>query len=186
MSCRKAAKPDPATTPPSPQTATVPTGAKESEPAKPTRLADGTIAPDFILKTLNGANGSLSQHKGKVILLDFWAAWCPPCRESIPLIDKLQEVFAGKDLAILCICTASKQEELEAYLKEQPDLNLTILVDPAEKEKSVGFSQYLINGFPTYFLIGKDGRIVRSFMGFSDDNNLDTLKIQILQQLGKE
>ena len=154
-----------------------------SAPAKSVRLPDGTSAPDFTLQTLDGKSISLSDHKGKAVLLEFWAAWCPPCQRAFPHIDKLHKDFADNPVAVVSVCTSSKRPDLEAFLKQHTDYSLTILFDPAAQNESVGFAKYLIDGFPSFFIIGPDGKVVTSFKGFSEQDTSNKLKELIQQQL---
>jgi peroxiredoxin len=178
LSCRKQAAPQKT---PTKQAADA--NSASAKAAEIVRLPNGATAPNFTLATLDGRSISLADYAGKPVLLDFWAAWCPPCKASLPLVDKLHEEFAGKDIGILCVCTSTKRPELEAFMKEHPDYKLTVLFDPAEKPDSIGSGKYLIDGFPSFFVIGRDGKIVRSFKGLNDEHKDGTLKTLLEQQL---
>jgi len=140
------------------------------------RLPSGAIAPNFTIKDLTGKNISLADYKGNVILLEFWAAWCPPCRQAIPHLQKLHEELEPKGLKIISVCTQSSREQIDGLLAKHPNYKVTILHNQADQQHAVGYAKYLIDGYPSFFVIGKDGKIVESFKGFDEQNNLEKLK----------
>jgi len=152
---------------------------------QPVRLENGKTAPDFTLKDLSGKKVSLADFKDQVILLEFWAAWCPPCKEAMPNVQKLHDDLSGKGLKVLCVCTHSKLKELKGFLQDHPEYKMPVLFDPGQQNKAVGFEKYLIDGFPSFFVIGKDGKIIDSFKGFDEKNNPGTIRAT-LAKLGIE
>lgn len=127
----------------------------------------GPAAPDFSLKDLAGETRALSHYSGKIVLLDFWATWCPPCRVAIPELVSLQKKYADKGLVILGISVDDPATATKTYLREFKNkflINYTILrVD----EKVMG--DYFGNqspAIPTFFLIDRNGRIHQKFVGF--------------------
>jgi peroxiredoxin len=143
---------------------------------EPVRPANGQTAPDFTLKDLAGKKVSLSDFKDQVILLEFWAAWCPPCKAAMPQIQKLYDDLSPKGLKVLCVCTHSKLKELKGFLQNHPEYKMPVLFDPGQQNEAVGFSKYLIDGFPSFFVIGKDGKIVEFFKGFDEQHSPKTLR----------
>jgi cytochrome c biogenesis protein CcmG, thiol:disulfide interchange protein DsbE len=130
-------------------------------------VAKDVKAPDFTLVDLSGKSVSLNQHLGKVVLLDFWATWCPPCRMSIPELVKLQEKYREKGLVILGISlddADTKNAYLESF-REKYKINYIILRgDDKTTEKYFGRSQFSI---PTLFVINRDGMVSDMFSGYS-------------------
>jgi cytochrome c biogenesis protein CcmG, thiol:disulfide interchange protein DsbE len=124
-------------------------------------------APDFTLSDLSGKSVSLYQHLGKVVVLDFWATWCPPCRMSIPELVKLQEKYREKGLVIIGVSLDdpnTKNAYLESF-REKYKINYTILRgDDEATEKYFGRSQFSI---PTLFIINRDGMVTDMFSGYS-------------------
>jgi cytochrome c biogenesis protein CcmG, thiol:disulfide interchange protein DsbE len=124
-------------------------------------------APDFTLTDLSGKNISLSQYKGNIVILDFWATWCAPCRMSIPELVKLQDTYGDKGLVILGISVDSPTTK-DAYLssfKEKYKMNYTILrADDITTRKYFGNSEFSI---PTLFIINRDGIVVDMHSGYS-------------------
>lgn len=99
--------------------------------------------------------------KGKVVLLDFWASWCGPCKESFPVMDELQEKYGSKGLMILAVNVDEKVAAMEDFLKDHP-VKFTILHDATKKLVSTAN----IASMPTSFVIGKDGKVVAIHRGF--------------------
>jgi cytochrome c biogenesis protein CcmG/thiol:disulfide interchange protein DsbE len=126
-----------------------------------------TVAPDFSLSDLSGNMASLEQHRGSVVLLDFWATWCPPCRMSIPEIVKLQKKFGEKGLVIFGISMDDPQmvtdEQLRVF-KERVGINYSVLrVNRQVLRDYFGDKQISI---PTMFVIDRDGKIRDKLVGF--------------------
>jgi cytochrome c biogenesis protein CcmG, thiol:disulfide interchange protein DsbE len=124
-------------------------------------------APDFTLPDLSGKAVSLNQYLGKVVVLDFWATWCPPCRMSIPELVKLQDKYREKGLIILGV-SVDDPDTKDAYLtafREKYKINYAILrVDDKTIEKYFGRSEVSI---PTLFIINQKGMVVDMFSGYS-------------------
>ena len=123
--------------------------------------AEGEPAPDFTLKTLDGTNLKLSEQRGTVILLNFWASWCGPCRKSLPALDALQKEIGSQQFEVVAVnLDVTRQEALE-FLKQYP-VSYTVL-----RDGSGGISRkYDLVGLPSSVLIDRTGIIVSSFQGF--------------------
>lgn len=123
---------------------------------------EGLPAPPFQLTTLDGQPIDLAQQLGKnVLLLDFWATWCPPCRKGLPVIDRLAKEFQDRGVAVYGVNSESPGLVKE-FLKKQ-GLSLAVLTDPSKKV----FEQYNVRGIPQTVLIGKDGIIRNVHVGLS-------------------
>jgi len=124
-------------------------------------------APGFSLSDLSGNMASLEQHRGSVVLLDFWATWCPPCRMSIPEMVKLHEKFGEMGLVIFGISMDDPQmvtdEQLRVF-KEKVGINYSVLrVNRQVLQDYFGNEQISI---PTMFVIDRDGKIRDKLVGF--------------------
>ena len=109
-----------------------------------------------------GLEGKLTDGlKGKVVLLDFWASWCGPCKDSFPVMDELQQKYGDKGLVILAVNVDEKVAAMKDFLKDHP-VKFTIVHDATKK--LVGTAN--IASMPTSFLIGKDGKVVAIHKGF--------------------
>jgi len=132
-------------------------------------VAAGRIAPDFKLTGLDGKPGSLAELRGKVVFLNLWATWCPPCREEMPSIQALRRQFQkAPDFVVLTVSEDSNPSQVAAYIKRN-NFNFRVLLDP---RNSVG-EAYDVSGLPESFVIGRDGRIVAHHVGPYDWANQD-------------
>jgi peroxiredoxin len=121
----------------------------------------GKIAADFTLDDLSGKEIQLSDYRGKTIFLNFWASWCPPCREEMPSIQKLHERLDGKDFMILAV--ALDKGDVKPFV-QQGNYSFTVLVDP----RGMVAEKYQIVGIPTTFIIDEKGMIKQRFVGSRD------------------
>ncbi|MEW6026910.1 MAG: TlpA disulfide reductase family protein [Planctomycetota bacterium] len=138
---------------------TLPQASKEQD----TELKE---APDFTLETLDGELVSLKSASGKVVLLDFWASWCPPCRAEMPHIQKLHNEFKDKGVVIYGI-----NNEDPVKVKRFLETNKYTLAVLSDKDSSVATS-YDVSGYPTLVIIGKDGRINENLVGYQEEELL--------------
>lgn len=132
----------------------------------------GQKASDFTLKDIDGNNVSLSSFKGKVVLLNFWATWCPPCRAEMPTMNRLNDRLKNKGLIVLAVSTDKAVVDVKDFLKKNP-VNFTVLVD---YNLNVSRSLYKVFMMPTTFLIDKRGIIVEKYFGEQDWTNPDLVK----------
>ena len=124
----------------------------------------GNQAPDFTLKDINGNSVSLSSFKGKVVLLKFWATWCPPCREEIPSVNSLDKLLKNRGLVILSVSVDTSASKVKDFVRKYP-INYTILVDDTMK---VAKSLYKAFRLPMAFLVDKRGVIVKEYIYVQD------------------
>lgn len=117
-------------------------------------------APAFDLPTANGSV-SLSQLKGKVVYVDFWASWCEPCRRSFPWMNALAMKHKDGPFVLVAINLDKKRELADAFVaKNEP--NFTVAFDPEGKTAAA----YKVKAMPSSFVIGADGQIAYSHFGF--------------------
>lgn len=134
-------------------------------------------AKDFTLTSLDGTDYTLSSLKGKVVLIDFWATWCPPCRSSIPVFINLYNKYNEKGFIVLGI---SREER--TVLKGFQDANMIpypILLD----NKNIA-QEYGVTAIPTIFIIDKKGKVRKTQLGFSPEAEaiFDTLIDSLLTE----
>jgi thiol-disulfide isomerase/thioredoxin len=120
----------------------------------------GKIAPSFTLSDLDGKQVSLSEFKGKVVLLDFWATWCGPCRRAMPHLDSLYRKYKGQGLVVIGLNHERDHDKVRAFAEGQ--ISYPILLDADEQ-----FNEYGISGIPAAFYVGRDGTIRYREVGFS-------------------
>ena len=148
-------------------------------PACALAVDDGKPAPAFSLPALGGgARVSLDQYKGKVVFVDFWASWCGPCRQSLPLYDALNTELAQRDFVVLAVNLDEEDADAEKFLREHP-VHYTVLRDPAGAvPKAFG-----LVGMPTSYLIDAQGVVRAHHSGF-DPSDIDKLRKEVHELLG--
>ena len=123
---------------------------------------EGMEAPDFTVEMFDGENIRLSDLRGKVVLVNFWATWCPPCREELTRVQAdIIDRFAGKDFVFLPISRGEEKQTVAAFRKRM-DYTFPMGLDPDQKI----FRRYAKNYIPRNFLVGPDGKIVLASIGY--------------------
>lgn len=120
----------------------------------------GEKAPDFTLTDLDGKTVKLSDFSGKAIILDFFASWCPPCREEVPGFIELQKSYGPRGLSVIGISLVSLREAKEFAAKF--GINYPVLIDDGK----AGIAYGPIRSIPTTFVISKDFKIVKIYIGY--------------------
>ena len=127
-------------------------------------LQEGRPAPDFTFPDLDARKVSLSDFRGKVVLVNIWATWCPPCRDEMPSMQKLYERFKGEHFEILAVSIDADGREAVAPFIKQMNLTFPVLLDPKEKIRSL----YGITGVPESFIVDREGILVNKVIGPMD------------------
>ena len=122
-------------------------------------LVVGAIFPDFSEKDLSGQPLSVSQFKGKVVLLDFWATWCGPCRAELPNVIETYQKHHTHGFEIIGISLDSDRDQLAAFLKQQAGMTWPQYID-GEGEANKLATKYGVEAIPFTLLIGRDGKII--------------------------
>ena len=157
-----------------------------SPPAKAERpqlgIVRGTpLAKDFALPDLEGKIHHLRAYRGKVVVLNFWATWCPPCRHEIPSMQRAHKALLGRDVVILAVHVGGSEDKVFEFLADF-DIDFTILLDKRSKITS----SWPFTGLPTTFIIAPDGRLVyRAIGGRKWDDPALLKQIQDLLKKGK-
>ena len=123
----------------------------------------GGGTPALVLKDLQGGTHDLAQYRGKVVLVNFWATWCEPCRDEIPSMQKLKRKFAGRPFEILAVNLAESENKVSEFLRRLP-FDFTIVLD----RNSAARRDWNVKVLPTSFVVGPDGRIRYSVVGDLD------------------
>ncbi len=126
------------------------------------KISSTGLAPDFTLQTLDGQEITLSQLKGKVVLLDFWATWCGPCRESIPHLIQLYHDYHGNGLELVGLDLDKGDVETVRRFVQSMKIPYPVIVAPDQVARS-----YKVSGIPATILIDKEGKVRESMVGFS-------------------
>lgn len=132
----------------------------------------GKSAPDFTLADLSGKEVTLSSFKGKAVLLNFWATWCPYCRKERAHLDALSREYRDKGLIILSVATDHSVSTVKSFMKKTP-VDFIVLSD----SKGSVSSEYGVSGFPTSFLIDSNGMIKQRVVGFREWTSPGSRKI---------
>lgn len=125
-----------------------------------TEIREQSLAPDFSLPDLTGQQLRLSSYRGKVVLLDFWATWCDPCREEIPRFIELQKKYASQGLQIIGASMDDGPEPVRKF-SQRFKMNFPVVMGNAKTGELYGG----VLGLPIAFLIGRDGRIRAKHIG---------------------
>lgn len=123
----------------------------------------GGPAPVLELRGLDGVGHRLADYRGKVVLVNFWATWCEPCRDEMPSMQRLKEKLAGKPFAVLAVNLDEPESRIRQFLS-QMKVDFTVLLDPGKKAARAWDARIL----PASFVIGVDGKIRYSLVGELD------------------
>lgn len=146
----------------------------EEEDIEEVLLEKGKPAPDFTLKTLNGEDASLSDYKGKIVLINFWATWCKYCDEEMPDLEKLYNENKD-DLVVLAVDVGEEEEKVRDYI-EKGGYTFPVLLD---KDSSIAQKNYYVSAYPTSYFIDEDGNLIGAVAGMMTYPQMT----QILEQI---
>ncbi len=121
-------------------------------------------APDFVLPDLQGKAVRLSQLKGKVVFLNIWATWCPPCRKEMPTMESLYQRFKGMDFVMLAVNQDAEGAKTVIPYLQEGNFTFPVLLDT---HGEVG-RRYGVTGLPETFIIDREGHIVHHHIGYQD------------------
>lgn len=131
-------------------------------------------APDFQLETLDGSSIKLADLRGHPVLINFWATWCGPCQQEMPLIEQYYKKYKP-DLVVLAVNSAEPQTDVQTFVTNH-NLSFPVLLDPDYKVEDL----YKVRAFPTTFFVDKSGTIRYQQIGVLSEGQL----VQYLAQLG--
>jgi thiol-disulfide isomerase/thioredoxin len=136
--------------------------AAAAPPQTLTPIADKKTAPDIPLELVDGGKLKLSDLRGKVVVVNFWATWCPPCRREVPSLQRLNELMRGKPLEIIAINAGEGEDEIFEFKGSiEPALTFKIALD----RKAEAMKAFSITGLPTTYVIDRQGKIVYRALG---------------------
>jgi cytochrome c biogenesis protein CcmG/thiol:disulfide interchange protein DsbE len=120
--------------------------------------------PNVEVYTAEGGAVRLADYKGRVVLIDFWASWCPPCKTSFPALDALYREYRDRGVEVLAVNLDERRRDAQSFLDAHPH-RLTVLYDP----KGVSPQAFGVKGMPSSFLVDRAGNIRFTHMGYSGD-----------------
>ena len=132
-------------------------------------LSAGAPAPDWELTGLDGKTVKFSDFRGKIVILDFWATWCMPCRLEIPHFVELQKQYGDRGLAIIGVSLDEQGPEVVKKFVKQFQMTYPVVIGNEKIVAAYGD----VEGIPTTFVIGRDGRIVREYIGYTEKEVLE-------------
>jgi thiol-disulfide isomerase/thioredoxin len=136
----------------------------------PTRLSPLMDAPELQLLDMGGQTVSLSELSGKVVLINFWATWCPPCLKELPSMQRLWESFEGQPFRLLAVNVGEGHDDIFAFTGTfETELTFQFLLD----ESMAVTRRWPITALPTTFIVNKQGQIVSKVLGEKDWGNKD-------------
>ena len=142
----------------------------ETKTEATTLVGAGETAPGFTVELTDGSRLSLEELRGKVVLLNFWATWCPPCRQELTRVQKeIIDRFAGKPFVFLPVSRGEKRETVEAF-REKTGYTFPMGLDSARTV----YDRYATDYIPRNFLIDKQGKVILATVGY-DDEEFDAL-----------
>jgi len=127
----------------------------------PASVIAGLPAPDFTLQNQQGQKVNLAELRGKVVIVNFWATWCPPCRREMPSMEALYQTFRDDDLVLLAINVENEgRQNVAKFLQESP-YSFPILLDEDARVQNL----YGVFQFPESFIIDRNGIVVKKVIG---------------------
>lgn len=139
-------------------------GSTQSSTENLCTVTERTANLDFVLQDMNGNDVALGDYAGDVILLDFWATWCAPCRIEIPGFIEMIEDYGPRGFTVLGVSIDDTQEALQLYAAEL-GMNYPVLVGSERDDIKDEYGPLI--GFPTSFIIDRDGRICHRHVGYA-------------------
>jgi len=123
-----------------------------------------TAAPDFTLRTMDGKNLRLQEQRGRVVMINFWATWCAPCRQEMPHLAKLYDKYRGSGFELLAVNVDEEQAKAMG-LAQKLNLKFPVLFDGEKKQVS---GLYDLKAMPSTVIIDRDGRVRYVHRGYRD------------------
>jgi peroxiredoxin len=130
---------------------------------------NGSVAPDFQLKSLDGKQVRLSDFRGKAVLLNFWATWCAPCKIEMPWFVDLQKQYAAQGLQVIGVAMDDSGEETIAKFAKEMGVNYPVLIG----KESVGDAYGGVEFLPTTFFIDRQGKVVDRVFGLVGHSDME-------------
>ena len=129
-------------------------------PAQPLKAWGGKATPALELSDVEGRKFRLADFRGQVVLVNFWATWCEPCRDEMPSMQRLKRRFDGRPFAVVAVNVGESEARIGDFLRKQP-VDFVMLRD----HSSTAMRAWGVRGLPASFIVGRDGRVRYSHTG---------------------
>ncbi len=136
-------------------------------------------APDFTLKSLEGSNLRLEEYRGQVVLLNFWASWCGPCRQEMPLLDRLHHRYEDTGFAVLGVNVEGEVAPAQEIV-DKTNVTFPILIDDGQKVSEM----YNLQAMPSTVVIDRDGVVRYIHLGYKPGD--EAKYVEVVKQLIRE
>lgn len=140
---------------------------------------EGPAAPPFSLERLQGGTVTLSELRGKIVVIDFWATWCPPCREEMPWLVEMAKRYESRGVVFVAISEDDPPGQIPlvtAFSREVPGLERFAVLGNPEIERSYG-----VTSLPTLFVVGREGQVLKRFVGSADESTV----VELVERLAE-
>jgi thiol-disulfide isomerase/thioredoxin len=131
--------------------------------SRPLMLLLGLLASVACANGSSGPQLDLSQYRGHVVVVDFWASWCKPCRQSIPWLNDLRQRYAGQGLIVIGVNVDAERGDAERFQHDVP-IGFDVIYDPQGRLAE----QFHVQGMPSSFVFDRDGKLARTLLGYRD------------------
>jgi peroxiredoxin len=142
-------------------------------------VAVSDSAPDFTLKSLEGSNLRLEEYRGQVVLLNFWASWCGPCRQEMPLLDRLHHRYEDTGFAVLGVNVEGETAPAQDIV-DKTSVTFPILIDDGQKVSQM----YNLQAMPSTVVIDRDGVVRYIHLGYKPGD--ETKYVEVVKELIRE
>jgi thiol-disulfide isomerase/thioredoxin len=128
-----------------------------------TAMSDRPPAPELDMRDLDGLHHTLAGHRGKVLIVNFWATWCPPCREEMPSMERAWQAVKDEGIVLLAINVGETEEQIGNFTGKYP-VTFPLLLD----EDASGTQRWPVQGLPTTYVVDAEGRLAFRAIGGRD------------------